>query len=86
MRTRVILIALALSGAAFGQSALPPAPYANTQLDDPAKEASAKALFDVVGKGIVQVQINQRYALKDAAKAQADLEARKTTGCTLLTL
>ncbi|HEY1124373.1 MAG TPA: cytochrome c-type biogenesis protein [Sphingobium sp.] len=48
MRTRVILIALALSGAAFGQSALPPAPYANTQLDDPAKEASAKALMETI--------------------------------------
>jgi NADPH2:quinone reductase len=47
-------------------------------------EASAKALFDVVGKGIVDIQINQRYALKDAAKAQADLEARKTTGTTIL--
>jgi len=47
-------------------------------------EASARALFDVVAKGVVQVQINQRYALKDAAKAQADLEARKTTGTTIL--
>jgi NADPH2:quinone reductase len=47
-------------------------------------EASAKALFDVVSKGIVEVKINQRYALKDAAKAQADLEARKTTGTTIL--
>jgi NADPH2:quinone reductase len=47
-------------------------------------EASAKALFDVVGKGVVDVKINQRYALKDAAKAQADLEARKTTGTTIL--
>lgn len=47
-------------------------------------EASAKALFDVVGKGAVEIKINQRYALKDAAKAQADLEARKTTGTTIL--
>jgi NADPH2:quinone reductase len=47
-------------------------------------EASAKALFDVVGKGVVDLKINQRYALKDAAKAQADLEARKTTGTTIL--
>jgi NADPH2:quinone reductase len=47
-------------------------------------EASARALFDVVGKGIVDVKINQRYALKDAARAQADLEARKTTGATIL--
>ncbi|MBN9245598.1 MAG: quinone oxidoreductase [Mesorhizobium sp.] len=47
-------------------------------------EASAKALFDVVQKGVVQIQINQRYELKDAAKAQADLEARRTTGTTIL--
>jgi NADPH2:quinone reductase len=47
-------------------------------------EASAAALFDVVGKGVVDVRINQRYALKGAARAQADLEARKTTGATIL--
>ena len=35
-------------------------------------------------KGKVKVEVNQRYALKDAAKAQADLEARKTTGSTIL--
>jgi NADPH2:quinone reductase len=47
-------------------------------------EASAAALFDVVARGIVKVSINQRYALKDAARAHADLEARKTTGTTVL--
>ena len=46
--------------------------------------ASANALFDVVLSGAVEIKINQRYALKDAAKAQADLEARKTTGTTVL--
>jgi NADPH2:quinone reductase len=45
---------------------------------------SAEALFDVVMSGAVEIKINQRYALKDAAKAQADLEARKTTGTTVL--
>ncbi|TPO01414.1 quinone oxidoreductase [Mesorhizobium sp. B1-1-5] len=45
---------------------------------------SAEALFDVVKSGAVAIKINQRYALKDAAKAQADLEARKTTGTTVL--
>ncbi|MEI9404066.1 quinone oxidoreductase [Mesorhizobium argentiipisi] len=45
---------------------------------------SAEALFDVVKSGVVEIKINQRYALKDAAKAQADLEARKTTGTTIL--
>jgi len=47
-------------------------------------EASAAALFEVVNKGIVKVQINQRYPLKDAARAHADLEARSTTGTTVL--
>lgn len=47
-------------------------------------EASANALFDVVGKGIVSVEVNQRYALKDAAQAHADLEGRKTTGTSIL--
>ncbi len=46
--------------------------------------ASANALFDVVMSGAVKIKINQRYALKDAARAQADLEARKTTGTTIL--
>ena len=45
---------------------------------------SAEALFDVVKSGAVKIKINQRYALKDAGKAQADLEARKTTGTTVL--
>jgi NADPH2:quinone reductase len=47
-------------------------------------EASAKALFDVVASGAVRIEINQRYALKDAAKAHADLEARRTTGTSIL--
>ncbi|TGU24511.1 quinone oxidoreductase, partial [Mesorhizobium sp. M4B.F.Ca.ET.150.01.1.1] len=46
--------------------------------------ASAGALFDVVLSGAVEIKINQRYALKDAAKAQSDLEGRKTTGTTIL--
>lgn len=47
-------------------------------------EESAKALFDVVLSGAVRIRINQRYALADAAQAHADLEARKTTGTTIL--
>ena len=46
--------------------------------------ASAEDLFAVVGSGAVKLAINQRYALKDAAQAHRDLEARKTTGSTLL--
>ena len=47
-------------------------------------EASAAALFDVVEKGVVDIQINQRYALKDVADAHRDLESRRTTGATVL--
>lgn len=47
-------------------------------------EASADALFDVVSSGAVKVEVNQRYALRDAAKAHEDLEARRTTGTTVL--
>jgi NADPH2:quinone reductase len=46
--------------------------------------ASAEALFEVVSSGAVRVEIHQRYALADAAGAHADLEARRTTGSTLL--
>lgn len=41
-------------------------------------------LLDVVKSGKVKIQVNQRYALKDAAQAHRDLEARKTTGVTVL--
>jgi len=44
----------------------------------------AERLFDVVGRGLVKNYINQRYALKDTAQAHRDLEARKTTGSTVL--
>jgi NADPH2:quinone reductase len=44
----------------------------------------ADRLLDVVNKGIVKIQANQTYALKDTAQAHRDLEARKTTGSTVL--
>jgi NADPH2:quinone reductase len=43
-------------------------------------------LFDVVGSGKVKIYVNQTYPLKDAAMAHRDLEARKTTGSTVLTI
>jgi NADPH2:quinone reductase len=46
--------------------------------------ASARALFDVVEAGRVRIAVNQTYALRDAARAHADLEGRKTTGSTVL--
>jgi NADPH2:quinone reductase len=41
-------------------------------------------LFDIVKAGKVKIEINQRYPLKDAVQAHKDLEARKTTGSTVL--
>ncbi len=46
--------------------------------------ANANELFDVVKKGIVKIEVNQTYPLKDAARAHRDLESRKTTGSTVL--
>lgn len=40
-------------------------------------------LFDVVQRGKVRIEVNQTYALADAASAHRDLEARKTTGSTI---
>jgi NADPH2:quinone reductase len=45
---------------------------------------TANDLFKVVGSGAVQIPINQTYALKDARKAHEHLEARETTGSTIL--
>jgi len=45
---------------------------------------TAAELFDVVQSGKVKIEINQTYALKDAAQAHRDLESRKTTGSTIL--
>jgi len=47
-------------------------------------DAMAADLFGMVESGRVRIPINQRYALKDVAQAHRDLEARKTTGSTIL--
>jgi NADPH2:quinone reductase len=47
-------------------------------------QATADDLFAVLASGAVKVSINQRYALKDAARAQDELTAKKTTGATIL--
>ncbi len=46
----------------------------------------ANDMFDVVTSGAVKIEINQTYALKDAAQAHRDLESRKTTGSTVFTI
>ncbi|HEY4317026.1 MAG TPA: quinone oxidoreductase [Herbaspirillum sp.] len=50
-----------------------------------ALDATAGDLFSMVESGRISIEINQRYALKDVGQAHADLEARKTTGSTILT-
>jgi NADPH2:quinone reductase len=47
-------------------------------------ESVANDLFDVVQKGIVRIAVNQTYPLQEAAAAHVALEARKTTGSTVL--
>jgi len=55
--------------------------YANppSALDD-----LATSLFDVINSGAVQVHIKQRYPLSELAQAHVDLEARATTGSTVI--
>jgi NADPH2:quinone reductase len=48
--------------------------------------ASADELFQVVKAGAVKLEINQRFPLREAAAAHRALEARQTTGCTVLTV
>jgi NADPH2:quinone reductase len=49
-------------------------------------QAMADDLFDVVVTGKVKIHIAQRYPLENVQQAHRDLEARQTTGCTILTL
>ncbi|QCO55573.1 quinone oxidoreductase [Pseudorhodobacter turbinis] len=60
-------------------------PSLNTYVEsDEALQANVADLFDVVGSGAVKIEVNQTYALADAARAHQDLEGRKTTGSTIL--
>ncbi len=49
-------------------------------------QAMADDLFEAVTSGKVTIRIDQRYPLAEVQQAHRDLEARKTTGCTILTL
>jgi len=49
-------------------------------------EQAAAELFEVIESGKVKVEVKQRFALKDAAEAHRALEARKTSGSTVLTI
>lgn len=49
-------------------------------------QAAADELFDMIKKKKIRINIGQRYRLEDVAQAHIDLESRKTTGATILTL
>ena len=57
------------------------ATYTHTRED---LEAVTADLFDVVASGAVSIKVNQTYSLENAAQAHRDLEARRTTGSTVL--
>jgi NADPH2:quinone reductase len=57
--------------------------YADTRAD---LLAMAQDLFNVVLSGAVKIEVNQTYPLQDAARAHQDLQARRTTGSTILTV
>ena len=60
-------------------------PSLMTYIADRARlDAMAADLFGVVASGKVKVNVNHRYALKDAGTAQSDLEGRRTTGSAVL--
>jgi NADPH2:quinone reductase len=45
---------------------------------------SARELFDVIGRGVVRIEIGQTYALRDVQQAHRDLQERRTVGSTVL--
>jgi NADPH2:quinone reductase len=52
----------------------------------PELDQAANDLFDVVRSGKVKIEVKQRFPLAEAAEAHRALEARKTTGSTILTV
>jgi NADPH2:quinone reductase len=60
-------------------------PTIRTYVADPAElQAAAAALFDALRAGHLRPEVRQRYPLREAGRAQADLAARRTTGTTAL--
>ncbi len=58
-----------------------------THIADPATcQQMAQELFAKVTSGAIKIRVDQRFALADAAEAHRALEARKTTGSTILTI
>ena len=44
----------------------------------------AQDLFAMVGSGKIKIEISRNYSLRDAPRAHADIESRKTTGSIVL--
>ena len=60
-------------------------PTLGTYLAEPGwMQGSAQRIFDLIAQGVLQIEINQTYALEDVAQAHRDLESRATTGCSIL--
>ena len=70
--------------AGFGSPYMIRASLVNYTVTPEETNARARDLFRAISKGAIKVHVNQKYKLKDAAKAQTDMEARKTTGSTVL--
>ncbi|WP_062226181.1 quinone oxidoreductase family protein [Aureimonas frigidaquae] len=49
-------------------------------------EASARSLFKVVGSGAVKIEIKQSYPVEEARRAHEDLESRRTSGLSVITI
>jgi NADPH:quinone reductase-like Zn-dependent oxidoreductase len=45
---------------------------------------SAAELFDVIGRGVVRIEIGQTYPMRDVQQAHRDLQERRTVGSTVL--
>jgi NADPH:quinone reductase len=58
--------------------------YMNYTQDNGQYHQAIEELFALVGQGVLKAEVGQTYALKDAATAHRDLEARKTKGATVL--
>ncbi|MFM9969600.1 MAG: quinone oxidoreductase family protein [Burkholderiales bacterium] len=60
-------------------------PAFSTYIEEPGEfQTASNELFDLVKRGVLKVEISQRYALRDAAQAHRDLEGRKHAGSLIL--
>jgi dihydroorotate dehydrogenase len=66
-------------------AALPTAIIAHLPADDPDDLLrTAREVFEVIGRGVVRIEIGQTYAMRDVQQAHRDLQSRRTIGSTVL--